>query len=74
MDGYGKTVDRGNIREILIPVQEKALFETNISPKLSRGKHTLLLNFDLGGGELLVKEIDFEKSDSEGLKLIQIKD
>ena len=74
MDDQGMVIDRGKIKDIYLPMEEKAPFKIDLSSALGQGKYTLVITFDLGEGDALVKEIDFSKSTQGTIKILATSD
>lgn len=70
----GKVLERGKVKKLYLPPGEKAPFTVNLPEKTPQGNHTLVINFDLGEGDLLLKEVDFAKDETKGLKILQVRD
>ncbi len=64
MDKNSLIVDRGKTQPFYLPPGKKTPFKIKISPNLRAGAYTIVLTFDLGQDDSLVKEIDFTKDDS----------
>jgi len=74
MDREGMAVERGKIKRFYLPPGESKSFTIKLSKKLSYYQlYTMVLTFDLGEGDVLVKEIDFEV-DKTGFRVTQIRD
>lgn len=74
MNKEGLVVDRGELEKKYIPPAEEASFEKEISENLPMGEYMLVLTFDLGKGDAIVREIDFEKGASSDINVTQIRD
>jgi len=58
MDAKGMVADRGATPEFYTLPGNKAEVKISLSKDISSGDYTLFFNFDLEGGDVLVKEID----------------
>lgn len=67
-------LDRGNIDKYNIPPGEKAPFTINFGKQIQEGKLTLFMNFDLGSGAPLMKEIEFLRDKAGNIKNLKIKE
>ncbi|MBN2121270.1 MAG: hypothetical protein JW734_09500 [Candidatus Omnitrophica bacterium] len=74
MDSSGQVVERAEITPFYLPPGEKADFTMDMPGNMSLGQYTLVLTFDLGGGDCVVKEIDFFKKGTEDLSISQVRD
>ena len=70
----GLVADRGELTKFFLPPGERTKFDVGLSSALPAGKYTLVVTFDLGEGDTLVKEIDFTKDADASLKLLQVRD
>lgn len=66
--------DRGDIQKFYLPEKAKVSFIVKVSKNVTQGKNTLFINFDLGAGKALVKEIDFSKDAAGNLKILKMRD
>lgn len=76
MDNKSLVVDKGKLRkgDYYFPPEEKIPFVVNLSEKIPAGNYTLVINFDLDGGGILLKEIDFSKDASGAIKIVKVRD
>ncbi len=74
MDEEGMVADRNKLKTLYLPPGKKAFMEIADLDKLSSGRYTMVLTFDLGEGDVFVKEIDFVKESFGGLKIIETRD
>ncbi len=74
MNNEGVIFDRGEIEALYLPAGEDAPFFITVSDKIPLGTHTLVLTFDLGDGDSIVKEIDFSKKDASSVEILQVRD
>lgn len=74
MDAEGMVIDRGEAGNFYLPPKEKALFSIPVSKNLSPGKYILVLTFDLGERDVLVKEIDFSKDSRGNISILEVRD
>jgi hypothetical protein len=71
MDEKGVVFDRGTLPDCFLPAGEKTTFKTKLSKKIPQGKYTLFLSFNFGGGAPLLKEIDFSKTESGAIQILE---
>ncbi len=57
MQDDGMVMSRGEINNLYVPPGASAPFEIPLKQKLKAGKYTLVVNCDLGDGDVVVKEI-----------------
>lgn len=62
LDPEGMVVDRGEVQSLYLPPGEKGNFTVQLKDDLPAGQYTVVFTFDLQDGDVLVKEVDFEKS------------
>ncbi len=74
MNSDGLVLDRGSIGKFYLPPQAKSVFAVKISPQLPAGHYTLVMTFDLGKGDTLVKEADFSKDATGALMIKELRD
>ncbi len=74
MDPGGMVKDRGQLSQLYLLPEDKAWLEITIPKELPPGRQTTVLTFDLGKGDVLVKEIDFLVSNSGEIKILEIRD
>ena len=74
MDTEGMVRDRGKIEDIFIFPGDETHFSIKISPNLDAGEYTLVNNFDLQGGDVLVKEVDIMKHTDSSLEILAVRD
>ncbi|MFH1938920.1 MAG: hypothetical protein ABIK21_02060 [bacterium] len=74
MDEEGMAVDRGKLQDLYLFPKDKASFVISLSKKIPTGKLSLICTFDLGEGDILVKEVDFIKDANGFIKIIEIRD
>ncbi|HIE43728.1 MAG TPA: hypothetical protein EYP78_02895 [Candidatus Omnitrophica bacterium] len=75
IDSKGIAKDRGELLDLYTLPGNKADVSIPISKKLSYGeRYTLVLTYDLGEGDVLVKEIDFSLSSSGEIRILAIRD
>jgi len=74
MDREGMVRDRGKIEDIFISPGDETYFSVKISSSLDAGKYTLVDNFDLQDGDVVVKEIDFMKRTNGSLEISAVRD
>ncbi len=74
MDPENMVRDRGKIEDIFIFPGDKTIFSIKTSAGLKEGKYTLIINFDLQDGNVLVKEVDFMKHTDGSLEILATRD
>lgn len=74
MDQEGLVVDRGEVKKIYVPPGATAPWSIALSKTVNAGQFTLILNTDLEGGNVVVKEIDFQKDAAGTLSIEKIRD
>lgn len=74
LGGDGLVEERGEIDKFYLPPGEKKEFDITLPDNLKEGKFTVVLTFDLGGGNSLVKEIDFVKTQGAAVRIIGLRD
>jgi hypothetical protein len=74
MDPDGLVADRGEVKKLYVPPGATGSWEIALPAGLSAGQFTLVLNTDLEGGTVVVKEIDFVKDAAGSLLLGTIRD
>ena len=74
MDEEGMVADRNKLKTFYLPPGKKVLMEIVDLDKLSSGRYTIVLTFDLEEGDVFVKEIDFVKEGFGELKIIETRD
>jgi len=70
----GMAFDRGEAAKIYLPPDQTAEYALALNGDLAPGSYTLVLTVTLEDDDVLVKEIDFNKSYSSGLNIIEIRD
>lgn len=70
----GLAEDRGEIKKLYLPPGKEADFEFATGNSLKGGFYTAVLTFDLGDGDSIVKEIDFNKDPSGQLTINAVRD
>ncbi|MCF7870130.1 MAG: hypothetical protein K9L69_00885 [Candidatus Omnitrophica bacterium] len=74
MDSGGMVKDRGQLDQLYLLPEDKTWLEIIIPKKLSFGRYTTVLTFDLGKGDVLVKEIDFLVNGSGEIEILEVRD
>ncbi len=70
----GLVEDRGEVNKLYIPPGARADFHFSVPEALDAGTYTVVLTFDLDGGDSIVKEADFTKSPAGAFRLIATRD
>ena len=74
MNNEGKVFDRGKITDIYLSPGDNAEVSLPIGENVPAGSYTLMATFDLEGGDILVKEIDFYLGPGGILNISAIRD
>ena len=74
MDTNGMVRDRGKVRDIFTFPGDSDSFSIKMSSGLNSGKYTLVINFDLQDGDVVVKEVDFVKHIDGSLEILAVRD
>ena len=74
MNSANLVVDRGEIPALYLPSSQKGNFQFDFKKDLPEGQYTIVLTLDLQEGDVLVKEVDFEKHPPADYKIIKIRD
>lgn len=74
IDREGRAVKRGEADLLYLPPQKTADFSFQPAEGLGGGKYTLVLTTDLGGGQALIREIDFKKGEDADVEILEIRE
>lgn len=74
MDSQGMAIDRGEVNTFYLPPKEKFPVSIEMNKNLAPGKYTIVLTFDLGEGEVIVREVDLTKSSLGISSVAEIRD
>lgn len=74
MDDKGNVFDRGKIKDIYISPGDSAPFSLSLAGEVPAGKYILVTTFDLSGGDILVKEIDFSIEEQGNMQVLRVRD
>lgn len=74
MDQEGLVVDRGELKKLYVPPGASAAWDITLPASLNAGQFTLVLNADLEGGDVVVKEVDLVKDAAGSLSIANIRD
>jgi len=74
MNGQGLVVDRGQIDKVYLPAGKVADYNISTISNLPGGRYTMIITVDLLDGDVMVKEIDFQKTSSGQNKITNIRD
>ncbi|MDZ4242122.1 MAG: hypothetical protein U1D99_04780, partial [Candidatus Omnitrophota bacterium] len=74
LDGEGVPVDRGEISKFYLPPLESAAFSIPLAKELTQGQYSLVITFDLGEGDSVVKELDVRKNSDDSMTILQERD
>ncbi len=74
MDDSGMVVDRGELAKLYVPAGAAASLKVALSKDLSAGHYSLVLNADLDGGDIVVKEITLQKTSSGEFLVEKVQD
>lgn len=72
MNEEGVALDRGEMNKLYLPPGEAGAFAFTIDQKLPSGKYTVIMTFDLQEGDVLVREVELEKS-SAGFRVLEVR-
>lgn len=73
IDSEGHAVRRGELDKFYMPPGSKVSFAIPIPDELNTGKYTIVLTFDLGDGNSIVREVDFEKDRSNEVAIKDVR-
>lgn len=74
MDSEGLVVDRGEVGKVYVPPGAKVAIEMKFTPELKPGRYSAVITFDFETNTVLVKEVDFEKTDLGMYNIIKVHD
>lgn len=74
MDNEGMIADRGEAKALYVPPGATASWEIALPPGLNAGNYTLVLNADLGEGDVVVKEIELMSDGAGGITIGDVRD
>ena len=74
VDEEGIVADRGEIAKFYLPPSETVDFEISLPGTISSGDYTAVITFDLEDGDVLIKEVDFEKDALGNIKILRTRD
>ncbi len=74
MDESGLVADRGEVAKLYVTPGAVAFWRVSLPKDLAAGRYTFFLNADLEDGDLVVKEITFQKDLSGGLVVEKVQD
>lgn len=74
MDYDGVVTDRGEVDKMYVIPGAVKDFKIYMSDDIDPGQYTMVLTFDLGEGDSVVKEIDFTKNQRGQLNITQLRD
>lgn len=74
LDANSIVVDRGDIPKVYLPPSETAVYSFGFADNLSFGKYTIVMTVELPEGDVLVREVDFEKSSNSTYNILNIRD
>lgn len=74
MDSRGMAIDRGEIETFYLPPKERFPLSIEMNKTLAPGKYTIILTFDLGEGEVIVREVDLTRSSLGISSVVEIRD
>lgn len=73
LNSEGLAVDRGEIKNLYLPPNEKVKWNVSLPLDLGYDNYTVVMTFELSGENVLVREIDFLKNQS-GFNITEIRD
>lgn len=74
VDNDGVPADRGEIDTMYVMPDTAAEFSVVLDGALAVGDYTMVITFDLGGGESVTKEIDLTKFNTGQYQIRQVRD
>jgi hypothetical protein len=74
MDKEGLVTDRGELKKMYVPPLESSAFEISLPSDLKADQYNLFINADLGGGDVVVKEIELVKDLSGSITIQNVRD
>ncbi len=74
MDPDGLVLDRGEVKKLYVPPGASAGWDIALPAGLRAGNFTLVLNTDLEGGDVVVREVDFVKDPAGSLSIEKIRE
>lgn len=74
MDADGNVADRGNLKDVFIPMGEKTDVELPIKADLPDGEYTYILTFDLQHNLSVVREVDIKKSGASDIRVLAVRE
>lgn len=74
MDTRGMVVDRGRLREFYLFPEDKGEFCLKIGENIPPGRYTIVCSFDLGEGDILVRELDILKESLGPVRILSIRE
>lgn len=73
MNQEGVALDRGEVDKLYLPPGESGRFSLDIDQNIPQGKYTVILTFDLQEGDVVVREVELEKS-SAGFRVLEVRE
>jgi hypothetical protein len=74
MDDGGMVADRGEVKALYLPPAATTSWEIDLPGELNSGHYTLVINSDLGEGNVVIKEVEFAKEAYGGLSIKSVRD
>lgn len=74
MDQDGNVVDRGDAKKKYLPCGQTTSLNIPMVETLAPGKYTLVVSLDFGGNDVLVREVDFEKSAESVFSVTEVRE
>lgn len=74
IDSEGMVFDRGEIAKIYLPPGETGEYKMALNAALDPGIYTLVMTIGLEDEDVLVKEVDFKKSNLSDFNVVEIRD
>ncbi|MFA5261792.1 MAG: hypothetical protein WC450_11250 [Candidatus Omnitrophota bacterium] len=74
IDQEGMVFDRGEIKKIYLPPGQTGEYKFAFNSDLAPSLYTLVMTIGLEENDVLIKEIDFQKSSPSGFHIVEIRD
>lgn len=73
MDSKGMVLDRGKLADFYLFPEDKGEFRLKIRKDIPPGRYTIVCSFDLGEGDILVRELDILKESLGSVRILSIR-
>lgn len=74
LNNKGIPITRGRIDKFYLPPNTETTFQFEINDTVPLGVFTAVVTFDLEDGDNIVKEVDFEKTSGDEIKILKVRD